>query len=115
MAFSLNAFFEPSGTRFRLFAQSPVLEAFAEPETVWVSSPAGTVAPGPSDTRMYAVAPIDKKPYEGDDMPPYRGPTKSPVLPDPDGHFDYLDVDDPGFRAAHLFGAVRRVLDVWEV
>ncbi len=115
MSFSLDTFFRPTGTRFRLFAQSPVLDDFREPEIVCVSSPAGSLGPGPSDDRMYALSPIDKKPYGGEDLPPFRGPMELPALPDAGGHFDHLQPDDPGFKAAHMFGTVRRVLDVWEV
>ena len=35
-------------------------------------------------------------------------------MPGADGHFDHLRPGDPGFEAAHLFGAVRFTLDVWE-
>ena len=79
MTFSLDTFYRPTGTRFRLFAQSPVLRGFEEPETVWVSSPAGTLGPGPSDQRMYTVLPIEKKPYGESDLPPFRGRGQLPV------------------------------------
>jgi hypothetical protein len=103
------------GTRFRLFAQLPVLEAFREPETVWVSRPPGTIGPGPTDDRMYVVDPITKRaPYEYPYLPPYAGPAHPPAVPGPRGHFDDLDVTHPAFRAAHMYGTVRRVLDIWE-
>ncbi len=114
MAFSLNGFHRARGTRFRLFAQSPVLAGFERPETVWVSSPAGTLGPGPSDARMYVVEPLAKKPYGENDLPPFRGPLRPPVDSGAGGHFDHLAPGDPGFTCAHMFGAVRRVLDVWE-
>lgn len=115
MSFSIDRYFEPTGTRFRLYAQSPVLKDFLEPETVFVSSPAGSLGPGPSDGRMYTIQPFDKKPYGDADLPPYRGRTERPALPDARGHFDSLAIGEPGFEAAHMFGTVRRVLDVWEV
>jgi len=115
MSFSLDRFFRHSGTRFRLFAQSPVLDDFRAPEVVHVSSPKGSLGPGPSDDRMYALSPIDKKPYGAEDLPPFRGQKESPALPDLEGHFDHLHPGDRGFEAAHMFGTVRRVLDVWEV
>jgi len=103
------------GTRFRLFAQDPALEAFREPETVWIARPAGTVAPGPADDRMYVVDAIGKPgPYEYPYLPPYVGPAFPPTRPGPDGHFDHLEVDSPGFRAAHMYATIRRVLDIWE-
>mgnify|MGYP000973793031 CR=1 FL=1 len=112
------------GTRFRLFAQPPVLESFAEPETVLVSSPAGSVGPGPADERMYAIDPIGKRMAYGptDDgrggatllLPPWQGDLHPPALPDPDGHFDHISVESPEFESAHLFGAVRLTLDIWE-
>lgn len=114
MSFSLNEFHRTTGTRFKLYAQSPVLEGFEKPETVWVSSPAGSLGPGPSDHRMYTVQPVEKEPYDDDGEPPYRGRTLTPPHPDRDGHFDHVAIDDPAFPSAHMFGAARRVLDVWE-
>ena len=103
------------GTRFRLFAQDPVLETFREPERVWIARPAGTVGPGPADERMYVVDAIGKpSPYDYPYLPPYLGPALPPAVPDPDGHFDHLEIDSPAFRAAHMYGTVRRVLDIWE-
>ena len=73
-----------SGTRIRLFPQSHYLADFSEPETVWLSPPAGSVMPGPADDRMYVVDPVEKDPYEFPYLPPYRGPSHPPVLPDAD-------------------------------
>jgi hypothetical protein len=113
-----------SGTRFRLFAQPPFLPSFHRPETVWVSSPVGTIGPGPADERMYVIDPIGKlTPYgEARDrfgnsaylVPPWPGPTYPPAMPGADGHFDHIAVDSPEFEAASLFCAVRRTLDIWE-
>jgi hypothetical protein len=103
------------GTRFRLFPQLPALEAFREPETVWVSRPAGTVAPGPADDRMYVIDALDKpSPYTYPYLPPYDGAAHPPAVPSAQGHFDHLEVGSAAFRAAHMYGAVRRVLDIWE-
>lgn len=114
MSFSLNEVFRGTGTKFRVFVQSPVLEGFGDPETIWVSSPMGSLQPGPSDARMYSVLPLKKDPYGGDSLPPFRGRCGQPVMPDIDGHFDHVAVDDPGFKCTNMFGVVRRVLDVWE-
>ncbi|MBX3581124.1 MAG: hypothetical protein KF810_04415 [Rhizobiaceae bacterium] len=112
------------GTRFRLFAQAPFLKPFRKPETVFVSSPAGSVGPGPGDYRMYVVDPIGKQlayglaeDFRGDPiylMPPWPGDRFPPALPDIDGHFDHIAPEAPEFEAAHLFGSVRFTLDVWE-
>jgi len=104
-----------AGTRFRLFSQAPYLTQGIEPETVWISTPAGQTLPGPADARAYVVDPINKAMAYGDRfMPPFRGPVHYPALPDAEGHFDYLPVDSREFRAAHMFAAVRFTLDVWE-
>ncbi len=104
-----------SGTRVRLFAQSHYMQAFREPEVVWLAPPAGSVGPGPSDDRMYAVDPIGKEdPYEFPFLPPWRGPAHPPVEPDANGHFDYFDVNTRDFVVAHMYGGIRRVLDIWE-
>lgn len=107
------------GTRFRLFAQPD----FAS-EIVTVSSPAGSVGPGPADSRMYVIDPIGKHiPYGlAEDyfhgiaylLPPWSGKIFPPAMPDANGHFDYLDPKEPEFEAAHLFGVVRFTLDIWE-
>jgi len=103
------------GTRVRLFGQSHYIEGFEEPEVVWLSPPAGSIGPGPADDRMYVVDPIDKEtPYEFPYLPPYRGPAHPPVLPDAAGHFDYLDVNTRDFIAVHMYGGIRRTLDIWE-
>jgi hypothetical protein len=103
------------GTRFRLFPQPPMLEGFAEPETVQVSLAPGEIGPGPADDRMYVVDAIGKREYyESPYLPPYRGPAHAPVRPGPDGHFDHLPVASREFRAAHMYGTLRFVLDIWE-
>ena len=112
------------GTRFKLFPQPRFLDDFSEPEIVEVSCPVGTVEPGPADDRMYAIYPINKpRPYgiapgPDDDSevlrPPWKGETHPPVMPDEEGHFDYLEPGTIAFETAHLFGTVRFVLDVWE-
>jgi hypothetical protein len=47
-------------------------------------------------------------------LPPWNGPAAPPILPDEEGHFDYLEPGMPEFEAAHVFGCARFVLDVWE-
>ena len=124
MAFGGERSVVGNGTRFRLFAQAPFATPFRKPETVVVSSPAGTVGPGPGDARMYVVEPVDKslayglaENLRGEPLyllPPWQGRCFPPALPDPEGHFDYIAPEDPEFEAAHLFGTVRFTLDVWE-
>lgn len=102
------------GTRFRLYPQM-TSAASSEPEVVWTSPPAGSVGPGPSDRLMYVVHPTSKRePYEFPFLPPYRGPRYPDAQPNRFGHFDYLEPGTPSFNAAHLYGSVRRVLDIWE-
>lgn len=103
------------GTRFRLFPQMPGLEDFAHPQTVRVSPPPGSIAPGPFDGAMRVVDARDKPaPYEFPYMPPYQGPIHPPALPGPGGHFDHLPVGSRQFMAAHMYGSIRFVLDTWE-
>jgi hypothetical protein len=111
------------GTRFKLFPQPPFGTPI-EAETVWVSSPEGSVGPGPSDERMFVIEPAaEKRPYgisygprgfPSVYLPPWDGPAVPPVSPDEEGHFDYLEPGMPEFEAAHVFGCARFVLDVWE-
>lgn len=112
-----------SFTKFKLFPQPPFLAAFREPETVLLSPPAGSLSPGPSDERMYAIFPLGKKLHYGTQeedgepylyLPPWEGRIHRPAVPSRDGHFDHLEPGTPQFEAAHLFGSVRFVLDVWE-
>ncbi|MEM1300128.1 MAG: hypothetical protein AAGH68_12720 [Pseudomonadota bacterium] len=110
------------GTRFRLYPQPRFLDEYAEPEVVMVSSPPGSLGPGPQDHRMYTIFPIGKTdPYGyaaegGGDAPapPWKGKVHPLAEPGPDGHFDHLEVGTPQFEAAHLFGTVRFVMDIWE-
>ncbi len=112
------------GTRFRLFVQPPFAEADAQPEIVVVSSPMGSVGPGPADRRMFVIQPIGKRwPYGMNRaplgtpfiyMPQWKGKRLPPAKPDPRGNFDYLEPGMPGFEAAHAFGSARFTLDVWE-
>ncbi|MDJ0945098.1 MAG: hypothetical protein QNJ30_16640 [Kiloniellales bacterium] len=73
---------------------------------------------------MFVVDPVGKpRPYgfhqgaRGDVrlyLPPWNGQTQPPAEPSQQGHFDHLEPGTPQFEAAHAFGAVRFVLDVWE-
>lgn len=114
MSLDLDERLRGTGTKFKLHPQSPVMKAFAEPETVWVSPPAGSLEAGPADDRMYVVDAIDKTRYEDGSRLPYQGSRHPPARPGPDGHFDHLSPDDAAFRSAHIYGTMRRVLDIWE-
>ncbi len=106
---------QATGTRFRLYPQPPVLAAIHGPETVWVSPAAGSIRPGPSDDRMYVIDAIGKdRPYDYPYLPPYQGAHHPPAQPGPDGHFDHLAPGSRDFMAAHTYGTLRFVLDVWE-
>lgn len=110
--------------RFRLFVQPPVDSASSVSEVVVVSTPYGRLGPGPSDGSMYVVEPLGKRTPYGVNrghfgtkylyLPPWNGACAAPVEPDLQGNFDYLRPADPGFAAAHAYGAVRFTLDVWE-
>lgn len=73
---------------------------------------------------MYTINPVGKWPPYGMQtnrlgqpymyLPPWDGSIDSPAIPGADGHFDHLEVDSREFQAAHLFGCVRFVLDIWE-
>lgn len=103
------------GTRFRLYPQPPVLESIHGPETVWIAHPPGFIGPGPADKRMYVVDAVGKdQHYDYPFLPPWRGARNPPVRPGPDGHFDHLAPGSREFMAAHMYGTLRFVLDVWE-
>ena len=69
----------PSGTRVRLFPQTPVHGENIEPETVVLSTPPELIGPGPSDDRMYVIDPLDKPFAYGRNAAPTGPP---PFLPD---------------------------------
>lgn len=104
----------PGGTRIRLFPS--FAEGYAEPEVVELSLPPGTIGPGPSDASIYVVIPVDKQ--EAYDppgyVPPYRGAVYPPAMPSASGNFDHIPVETEQFLGAHIYGCVRRTLDVWE-
>jgi hypothetical protein len=110
----LNLDFSAYGTRFKLFPQSPLMSDYQTPEIVWISLSPTEILPGPSDRRMYVVDAIDKSHYEHPFLPPYRGDHHAPARPDADGHFDHLEVGSHQFEAAHMYGTLRWVLDIWE-
>jgi hypothetical protein len=102
------------GTRFRLF---PELGAgYAEPETVLLSPPPGTIGPGPEDDQFYvANAVLKPKQYDPPDyMPPYSAREFTSATPNEAGHFDDIAVDTPAFLAAHIYGSARHTMDIWE-
>jgi hypothetical protein len=107
-----------SGTRFRLFPQSPETGLFSEPETVIIARPPGGIGPGPCDDRMYVADAIGKLVPYGEGVwpsaPPWPGMIRPPVPPGPDGNFDHIPVDSPDFLPVHMYGVVRLVLDIWE-
>lgn len=103
-----------NGTRFRLYPQAGA--DFPEPETVVLSPPAGSLRPGPDDGTLYAILPAAPKPPYAPPrfLPPFAGALLPPAMPDAAGHFDRIPIDTPQFLAAHLYGAARLTLDVWE-
>ncbi len=102
------------GTCFLLYPQAPVLPAYRRPERVVLSSPLGSLGPGPCDEHIYVADAIGKTPYGFPYLPPWTGPVRRPPPAGPDGHFDHLPPGSREFAAAHLFGGVRHTLDVWE-
>jgi hypothetical protein len=114
MSIALDSKLAATGSRFQLYPQSPSLAAYPQPETVWVSSPAGSLQPGPADQRMRVLDAVDKPPYDDVSLPPWRGQLYPPAEPDAGGNFDHHPVGSRAFNAAHMFGAARRVLDIWQ-
>ncbi|RWQ43834.1 MAG: hypothetical protein EOS21_02910 [Mesorhizobium sp.] len=103
------------GTRFLLFPQVPHLTDYGTPETVWISTPPGRLRSGPEDHRIYVRDPLfDKEPYEYPYLPPFVGEVFPSAEPAYDGHFDQISLNSRQFLAAHAFGVVSRVLDIWE-
>ena len=106
---------KPSGTRFLLYPQAPVGQILAEPDVIWVNLLPGQIQAGPSDERMYVVNAIAKPaPYDKLYVPPYDGSERAPVEPGRDGHFDTLEPGTHTFNAAHMYAAIRCVLEIWE-
>src|SRR3954468_16974728 len=107
-----------TGTRFRLFPQSPETGLFSEPETVTIALPPGSIGPGPSDDRMYVADAVGKLVPFGEGIwpsaPPWPGLVRPPVAPGPDGNFDHIPVDSPDFLPVHMYGVARLVLQIWE-
>ena len=111
---SLQLDFRHTGTRFRLFPQTPLLQGFEIPEIVWISKTPDEIGPGPADNRMYVVDAIDKQPYEHPNMPPFLGDAHPPAIANDTGHFDHLEIGTHQFEAAHMYGTLRFVMDIWE-
>jgi hypothetical protein len=111
--------FSTRGTRFLVFAQSPVLGFVPEP--VRVRARPGTIGAGPRDATMHVVDARRKFPYKRDSdasmrtHPPYppRGARVPPARPRR-GHFDHLTPGSRQFDAAATFAVVRVVMEIWE-
>ncbi|HYI69923.1 MAG TPA: hypothetical protein VEX87_09265 [Skermanella sp.] len=107
-----------TGTRFRLFPQSPESGLFSEPETVVIALPPDSIGPGPCDDRVYVADAIGKHVPYGEGIwpsaPPWPGPVRPPVRCGPDGNFDHIPVNSPDFLPAHMYGSIRMVLQIWE-
>jgi hypothetical protein len=114
MSVALSERLRNTGTRFRIFAQPRFLEAFREPEAIFVSVPPDRIRPGPSDDQLYVVDALGKQPYAKTARPPYAGASNTAVVSGPDGHFDHLDPDSREFSCATMFATVRYNLDIWE-
>ncbi len=102
------------GTRFRIFPT--IGEDGSDPVTVCLGLPPGTIGPGPADPVMRAIRPVAKtRPYDPPRyVPPYDGLCLPPAMPDANGDFDHIPVDDPSFLSAHMYACVRHTLETWE-
>jgi hypothetical protein len=112
MSVQLDRQLAETGTKFRIFPQSRVLDF--PPETIMVSVSPDQMRQGPADDRMFVIDATNKQPYGSGFGPPYTGAHNSPVSPGPDGHFDHLDVDSREFKCATMYATVRRTLDIWQ-
>ena len=103
------------GVRFRLFPKPPYVHPEWPPETISVSSPPGTIGPGPADDRMRSDLPTDKRYSYGVnpgplgtprlDLPPFRRPIHRPVCPDDEGHFDLIPKGAPASLRTRMCSA----------
>ena len=110
---TIDDLYRDRGTRFHLYAQSPWVEGFQHPVTVWLSPRPGQITAGPRDRRI-RTRDADKRPFRQDEEPIYRGPLRPAVPPGPRGHFDHVEPEEPNFIPVHAFGCIRRTLDIWE-
>lgn len=103
----------PRGARLRLF---PTLTDGLPAEIVTLSPLGAPVEPGPADACMAVVDAVGKAaPYDPPRAgPPWRGPVLPPVRPGPGGDFTHVEPGTRAFLAVHLYGCVRRTLDIWE-
>jgi hypothetical protein len=113
--------FNPSGTRFRVFAHSARL-GFVD-EVVRIDARPGSIGPGPRDDALDVIDALDKPSYCSDatgrvkkrPRPPYPpdGPrTTRPARP-VGGHFAHIRPGRRAFSAAMAFAVVRLTLEVW--
>lgn len=114
MPMDLNAQYKGRGTRFSVLPQPRFLSGFEEPETIWISNPPTAISSGPSDETLCVVDALGKPFTDGDDYIPHSGKVLNAPKADAGGHYDAIDLEDEGFRAANVYGSIRRVLDVWE-
>ncbi len=115
MSIKLDSMIAETGTKFKIFPMPRSLRAFEYPETVRISVNPQLMEPGPADSRMYVLDPVEKIPYgPSTRRQSYGGRVNSPVRPGPDGHFDHLAPDTREFSCAAMYANARRILDIWE-
>ncbi|KAA0825309.1 hypothetical protein [Bacillus sp. AY2-1] len=114
MSQRLDAEARENGIRFLIYPQSKKLEAFRNPEIVYLNALPGSIEEGPKDERMYVIDAQNKKHYLEGEGPPYTAAHFPPAKPDVQGHFDYINPESREFSSMSVFATVRRVLDIWE-
>jgi hypothetical protein len=114
MSVKLDSRVRTSGTRFKVYPQSPLIEAFKEPETIHIDIAPGNIKHGPSDDKFFIIDAINKLPYSEINRPPYTQQSNAPVVAGSDGHFDHLEAATREFNCAATYASVRRVYDIWQ-
>ncbi len=115
MSIKLDSMIAGTGTKFKVFPMPRNMKSFEYPETIRVSVNPQLIDPGPSDSRMYVLDPVDKIPYDfSARRKPYGGRLNPPVRSGPDGHFDHLAPNTREFSCAAMYANARRILDIWE-
>ncbi|MBX2836838.1 MAG: hypothetical protein KTR35_08280 [Gammaproteobacteria bacterium] len=114
MGISLNDDFSGSGIWVNLYPVGPFGDGKTQSESVCLSSVPQLMGVGPSDDELVVINSAHKRPFAEHEPPIIRGELAEPFVPRTEADLQFVDEGTEHFCCVHMFGSVRRALDVWE-
>lgn len=114
MGISLNEEFADTGVWVNLYPVGPFGDGKTVVESVCLSSNPVEVGVGPSDDELVVVNTVNKRPFAEHEPAIIRSELAQPFVPKSELDLNISAGDTEKFCCVHMFGSVRRALDVWE-